>query len=121
MRWPLLSMTAGVASQDRSTEGCAVSLEIRPSTGTDRQFDLYDGDDLIGEITHDPPADEFAWGVTVWSIDNHRESWSDCAGSLREARDLAHTFYGQLTEHLRQQSRGSVRAISTPMGGQRRR
>ncbi|MFI8962034.1 hypothetical protein ACIGO8_07955 [Streptomyces sp. NPDC053493] len=97
-----------------------MALEIRPSDGSERRFDLIEGDDRIGEITFEPPDDEFAWTTEVWSLTDCRRTWIDCAASLEEARALARTFDAQLLEQRRQEPRGSVRAISTPMGGRRR-
>lgn len=109
----------------------ATALEIR-STDDPEHFDLYEGDEKIGEIKRGP-LDEYDiaegdvpyWEVTVWSAMGTRKEWSDNTEDLDEARQFAQELYMDFVKERRELNRPGpgprVRVISTPTGGQRKR
>ncbi|MGW9399373.1 hypothetical protein [Streptomyces sp. NPDC055642] len=105
-----------------------MTLDIRPTDKPDR-FDLYDGDDRIGEISpgelteEDVAADEDPyWEVVIWSAMGTGKEWRSDAPSIDGARDCASECYQEFAAERRELSRGSrPPTVSTPMGGQRRR
>ncbi|MYR36394.1 hypothetical protein GTX14_04925 [Streptomyces sp. SID4944] len=52
---------------------------------------------------------------------NSAQAWSDSAGTVEDVAELARIFYRELVDARRGETGKSVSAISTPMGGQRRR
>ncbi|MFC8009170.1 hypothetical protein [Streptomyces cinereoruber] len=92
-----------------------------------RSFDLYEGEDHIGEIEYHAPeqeGDEDLWTVLLWSLMGTGKEWSADPDSFEEAVEFAHRIYeedfvGERRE-LKRPVRG-VHTISTPTGGQRRR
>jgi hypothetical protein len=108
-----------------------VSLEIR-STDDPEVFDLYEGDDRIGEIRRgffseediaegEPPY----WEATVWSLmGTAKEGHADDEDIDSVKRQVAELYEEFVTERRRLHQPGSgprVRTISTPTGGQKRR
>lgn len=99
-----------------------MTLDIRPAAKPKR-FDLYEGDDKIGEIRYEPPEGDFpeVWEVDVWNLWNANDSWGDLADTLEEAFEDARACYKQFVAKRCESSGPSVRAISVPTGGQKRR
>lgn len=97
-------------------------FETRPSE-TPQCFDLYEGEGRIGEVVYAPAEDGFpeAWDVRMWNVADSSQAWSDSADTVEDVAELTQIFYQELVEARRGEVSRSVSAISTPMGGQRRR
>lgn len=104
-----------------------MTLDIRPTADPNR-FDLYEGDQVIGEITNEvdeedgPDASPF-WCAEVWSQMGTGKKWvADSASSLEEIKEWAGELYDEMAAERRELGRGArPPTISTPMGGQKRR
>lgn len=105
-----------------------MTLDIRP-TGDPNHFDLYEGDERVGEITCDPPdpndptdTDPPYWAVEVWTQMGTGKTWGGGSESFDEIKQYAHEMYKQMVAERRELSKGARSSIiSIPMGGQRRR
>ena len=103
-----------------------MTMEMRPASAP-QSFDLYDGEERIGEILYVAPMEEYGaknpecWEVRLWSLTGSGKEWGDTVYSIEEAKEFAHSEYPELVAERRAAAGPSVRVISTPMGGQRRR
>lgn len=106
-----------------------MALDIRPTDDPNR-FDLYEGDQIIGEIVNEVTDedgvvvdDEPFWCAEVWSQMGTGKKWAaDSGSSLEEIKEWAHELYDEMTAERRDLKKGSrPPTISTPTGGQRRR
>ncbi len=102
-----------------------MTLEIRPTGDPDR-FDLYDGDERMGEIRNVPLDEEGValgeppdWDVVLWSAMGTGKEWHADGESLDEVRQYAHQLYEQFAAERRELSKGSRiwTTGSVPMGG----
>ena len=102
-----------------------MTLEIRP-TGNPAHFDLYDGDEKIGEIVNTPLDEEGIelgeppiWGVTMWSLMGTGKEWDADETSYEAAEQAARVLYEEFCAERRELSRGARPWItgSVPMGG----
>lgn len=106
-----------------------MTLDIR-ATSDPKHFDLYEGDQKIGELVNHPDTDEDGtvhedspwWCVQVWSQMGTGKTFDGDTGSFEEAKQYAHELYDEMAAERRELKKGSrPRTISTPMGGQRRK
>lgn len=106
-----------------------MTLEIRP-TDDDARFDLYDGDERMGEIRNVPLDEEGValgeppdWVATLWSQMGTGKTWSAEGESFDEAKRHAHELHEEFVAERRELSKGSrIWTVgSIPMGGQKRR
>lgn len=106
-----------------------MALDIRPTDDPNR-FDLYEGDQVIGEITNEPDIEDGVvvnegpfWWAEVWSQMGTRKKWdAGSTSSFDEVKEWAQELYEEMVAERRELSKGSrPPTISTPMGGQRRR
>lgn len=106
-----------------------MTLDIR-ATDDPNRFDLYEGDQIIGEIVNEVTDengvvvdDEPWWRAEVWSQMGTGKHWdADGASSLDEIKEWARELYDEMVAERRELRKGSrPPTISTPMGGQRRR
>ncbi|MGW6218354.1 hypothetical protein ACWF8U_00600 [Streptomyces olivaceus] len=105
-----------------------MTLEIRPADEPER-FDLYDGDDRIGEIRRGELTEEDVaegespyWEFTMWSVMGTGKEWRGDAGTLDEIKEYAREDHQEFVAERRELSKGTRRnTISVPMGGQNRR
>jgi hypothetical protein len=104
-------------------------LEFRP-TEPEGSLDLYDETGKVGEIEGPNPETDVdpdgtpwppMWAVTLWSLTGSGKTWGNVTDSLDDAYAEARGSYEELVAERREVGRGSVRAIPTPMGGQKRR
>ena len=109
-------------------ERIRITLDIRP-TGDPNRFDLYEGDEKIGEIINEPDIEDGVvvddtpfWSAEVWSQMGTGKTWEGSSESFDEAKVYAQEMYNEMVGERRELSKGGrPRTISTPMGGQRRR
>jgi hypothetical protein len=102
-----------------------MTLEIRES-GEPERYDIYDGDDRIGEIRRGELTDEDIaegeapyWEVTMWSAMGTGKEWSTYDDSFEEIKKSAREFYEEFLAERRELSKGSRiwTTGSIPMGG----
>lgn len=99
-----------------------MALEFRP-TNKPHSFDLYEGDEMAGELEYCPPEDdddEPRWFITVWSAMGTGKDWqSDSATSHEEAAEHAREMYEERdTERRELKKAGRIwTSGSIPMGG----
>lgn len=104
-----------------------MTLDIRPSR-SDKSYDLYEGDERIGEIRYVPSevvdgqVIPEGWDVELWSLMGTGKTWTAMADTVEEATEEALLCHKELVGERRELSKGSrPPTISTPMGGQKRR
>ncbi|MDR3079466.1 MAG: hypothetical protein LBV60_00805 [Streptomyces sp.] len=104
-----------------------MTLEIRPTDVPDH-FDLYEGDDKIGELWNEPLDEEGialgeppVWEATIWSLMGTGKEWRESAESLDEIKQYAQEAYEEFVAERRELNRGarSGSMVSVPMGGQK--
>jgi hypothetical protein len=101
-----------------------VTLDIRPTGDPDR-FDLYDGDDKIGELVNEPeedvdPADDPPyWTAELWSQMGTGKKWQAGGEDFDEVKRFVYEMYEEFAAERRELSKGSrIRTTgSVPMGG----
>ncbi|MEV4041394.1 hypothetical protein [Streptomyces sp. NPDC049744] len=106
-----------------------MTLDIR-ATSDPNHFDLYEGEEKVGELVSYPDTDEDGtvhedspwWHGEVWSQMGTGRTFNGDTQSFEEAKQYAHEMYEEMVAERRELSKGSrPRTISTPMGGQRRK
>ncbi|WP_329472783.1 hypothetical protein OIE75_29970 [Streptomyces sp. NBC_01723] len=102
-----------------------MTLEIRPADEPER-FDLYDGDDRIGEIRRGELTEEDTaegeppyWEFTIWSVMGTGKEWGGHSQSYDEVVEWAREEYEEFLAERRELSKGSATwtTSSIPMGG----
>lgn len=109
-----------------------MSLNIRSTEDCER-FDLFEGDERIGEIARDElsevelaeldEGEEPLWLATIWSATGTGATWSVETETYEEAAACVPELYEDFLAERRELSKGarSGKTISVPMGGQPRR
>ncbi|MEV4970547.1 hypothetical protein [Streptomyces scopuliridis] len=99
-----------------------MTMDVRATSNPNR-FDLYEDDQLIGEINGVVVDDEPYWCAKVWSQMGTGKEWgADDASSFDEIKEWARELYDEMVAERRELMKGSrPPTISTPMGGQRRK
>jgi hypothetical protein len=102
-----------------------MTLEIR-STDDPERFDLFDGDDRIGEIHPEELSEREvadgevpSWEFTIWSVMGTGKVWAGYAATLEEVQEYAREEYQEFLAERRELSKGSRiwTTGSIPMGG----
>ncbi|WP_329215327.1 hypothetical protein OG352_06615 [Streptomyces sp. NBC_01485] len=99
-----------------------MTLEFRPC-GEPQGFDLFEGDDKVGELIYCPPDEELdraTWTISVWSAMGTGKTWySDTAESHEEAATHAREMCEERNAERRELSKGAHgwTTSSIPMGG----
>jgi hypothetical protein len=102
-----------------------MTVDIR-STGDPTRFEIYEGDEKIGEIEGELPdpsdpadTDPPYWIARVWSQMGTGKEWTGDGESLDEVKVYAEEMHLEMTAERRELSGGARPwTISTPMGGQ---
>ncbi|HEX5569710.1 MAG TPA: hypothetical protein VFY14_22785 [Streptomyces sp.] len=102
-----------------------MTIEIKQGNRA-RYFEVFEGEEKIGEIIHYPPeqeGDEEFWNATLWSLMGTGKTWGATGDSYEEIVGYTHELYKEFVAERRELKRPvpGVRVVSTPMGGQRRK